>query len=113
MKARYEENVQIELIDINNVEGREDWLQQVAEVLQIFPPEDGPLTTNMFFTAISSTADTLQYEKISTKDIERKAKIDEARTDTANKRAEEREKLLAAYEQVCTVKDQFNLLLHL
>ena len=76
MKARYEENVQIELIDINNVEGREDWLQQVAEVLQIFPPEDGPLTTNMFFTAVSATADALQFEKISTEEIEKKARID-------------------------------------
>ena len=52
LRVRYEENVQIDMLDINDVDGRVDWLQQVAELLKIFPAEGEPLTEAMFFSAI-------------------------------------------------------------
>ena len=61
LRVKFLENVKIEMIHINNEEGRVPWLQQVAEYLQL-SPEEGMITPNMFFSAIRETEEHLQFD---------------------------------------------------
>ena len=61
LRVKFGENVKIEMIHINNEEGRVPWLQQVAEYLQL-SPEEGMITPNMFFSAIRETEEHLQFD---------------------------------------------------
>ena len=61
MRVKFGENVKIEMIHINNEEGRVPWLQQVAEYLQL-SPEEGMITPNMFSSAIRETEEHLQFD---------------------------------------------------
>ena len=75
LRTKYGESVNIEMIDVNDNERRVRWLQHVAEFLQILP-EEGILTTSMFFSAIRETEEHLHFDRIACDEMERKVKLD-------------------------------------
>ena len=80
LRAKYEKSIQVQMIDITDGKGRVGWLQHVAEVFQIIPGEE-PLTAEMFFTALKEADEHLHFEKLTSDELDRKAKVDKSITD--------------------------------